>query len=111
MTYVVTDACIRCKFMDCVEVCPVNCFHEGENMLVINPNICIDCGVCELECPANAILPDTAPNAEPWVAFNQQYAQVWPNIQQAGIPPADAAEWVGKLHKMEHFSPKPGGEN
>lgn len=59
MTYVVTDACIRCKYMDCVEVCPVDCFYEGENMLVINPNECIDCGVCEPECPAEAILPDT----------------------------------------------------
>ena len=54
MTYVVTDACIRCKYMDCVEVCPVDCFYEGENMLVINPNECIDCGVCEPECPAEA---------------------------------------------------------
>src|SRR3989337_2437272 len=64
MTYVVTDACIRCKYMDCVEVCPVDCFYEGENMLVINPNECIDCGVCEPECPAEAILPDTAAEAE-----------------------------------------------
>src|SRR3546814_9522419 len=55
MTYVVTDACIRCKYMDCVEVCPVDCFYEGENMLVINPSECIDCGVCEPECPAEAI--------------------------------------------------------
>jgi ferredoxin len=59
MTYVVTDACIKCKYMDCVEVCPVDCFYEGENMLVINPSECIDCGVCEPECPAEAILPDT----------------------------------------------------
>jgi ferredoxin len=59
MTYVVTDACIKCKYMDCVEVCPVDCFYEGENMLAINPNECIDCGVCEPECPAEAILPDT----------------------------------------------------
>jgi NAD-dependent dihydropyrimidine dehydrogenase PreA subunit len=64
MTYVVTDACIRCKYMDCVEVCPVDCFYEGENMLVINPNECIDCGVCEPECPAEAILPDTESGLE-----------------------------------------------
>ena len=63
MTYVVTDACIRCKYMDCVEVCPVDCFYEGENMLVINPSECIDCGVCEPECPAEAILPDTESGA------------------------------------------------
>ena len=59
MTYVVTEACIHCKYMDCVEVCPVDCFYEGENMLVIHPDECIDCGVCEPECPAEAILPDT----------------------------------------------------
>ena len=59
MTYVVTEACIRCKYMDCVEVCPVDCFYEGENMLVIHPDECIDCGVCEPECPVDAILPDT----------------------------------------------------
>ena len=64
MTYVVTDACIRCKYMDCVEVCPVDCFYEGENMLVINPDECIDCGVCEPECPPEAILPDTEGEAD-----------------------------------------------
>ena len=70
MTYVVTDACIRCKYMDCVEVCPVDCFYEGENMLVINPNECIDCGVCEPECPAEAILPDTESGLEKWLELN-----------------------------------------
>ena len=64
MTYVVTDACIKCKYTDCVEVCPVDCFYEGENMLVINPSECIDCGVCEPECPAEAILPDTEDGLE-----------------------------------------------
>ena len=67
MTYVVTDACIRCKYMDCVEVCPVDCFYEGENMLVIHPDECIDCGVCEPECPAEAIKPDTEPGLEKWL--------------------------------------------
>src|SRR6516164_5252688 len=61
MTYVVTEACIRCKYMDCVEVCPVDCFYEGENMLVIHPDECIDCGVCEPECPVDAIIPDSEP--------------------------------------------------
>ena len=61
MTYVVTDNCIKCKYMDCVEVCPVDCFYEGDNMLVIHPDECIDCGVCEPECPAEAILPDGEP--------------------------------------------------
>ena len=64
MTYVVNDACIRCKYMDCVEVCPVDCFYEGDNMLVIHPDECIDCGVCEPECPVEAILPDTEGTAE-----------------------------------------------
>ncbi len=73
MTYVVTDACIRCKYMDCVEVCPVDCFYEGENMLVINPNECIDCGVCEPECPAEAILPDTEGGLEKWQELNSSF--------------------------------------
>ena len=61
MTYIVNDNCIKCKYMDCVEVCPVDCFYEGENMLVIHPDECIDCGVCEPECPVEAIKPDTEP--------------------------------------------------
>ena len=64
MTYVVTEDCIKCKHMDCVEVCPVDCFYEGENMLVINPSECIDCGVCEPECPAEAIPMRRGPPAE-----------------------------------------------
>ena len=67
MTYVVTDNCIKCKYMDCVEVCPVDCFYEGENMLVIHPDECIDSGVCEPECPAEAILPDGEPHLEKWL--------------------------------------------
>ena len=73
MTYVVTDACIKCKYMDCVEVCPVDCFYEGEVMLVINPNECIDCGVCEPECPAEAILPDTESGLEKWLELNTSF--------------------------------------
>ena len=65
MTHVATDNCIKCKYMDCVEVCPVDCFHEGENMLVIHPDECIDCGVCVPECPAEAIFPDTDPVPPP----------------------------------------------
>ena len=80
MTYVVTDACIRCKYMDCVEVCPVDCFYEGDNMLVINPSECIDCGVCEPECPAEAILPDTESGLEQWLEVNTTFSAQWPNI-------------------------------
>jgi NAD-dependent dihydropyrimidine dehydrogenase PreA subunit len=68
LTYIVNDSCIRCKIMDCVEVCPVDCFYEGENMLVIHPDECIDCGVCVPECPVDAIQPDTEPGLEKWLA-------------------------------------------
>ncbi len=109
MTYIVNDACIRCKYMDCVEVCPVDCFYEGENMLVIHPDECIDCGVCEPECPPEAILPDTDPGAEAWLELNREYAEVWPNITRKGEAPADAEEFNGMAGKYEKFfSPNPG---
>ena len=73
MTYIVNENCIACKYTDCVEVCPVDCFYEGENMLVIHPDECIDCGVCEPECPVDAIKPDTEPDMEKWVEFNRKY--------------------------------------
>jgi len=93
MTYIVNDACIKCKYTDCVEVCPVDCFYEGENMLVINPQECIDCGVCEPECPADAILPDTNPAAEPWISFNQKWSDKWPNISEAKEPLENADDF------------------
>ena len=68
LTYVVNESCIRCKTMDCVEVCPVDCFYEGENMLVIHPDECIDCSVCVPECPVDAIDPDTEPGLEKWLS-------------------------------------------
>ena len=83
MTYIVKDECIKCKLMDCVEVCPVDCFYEGENMLVIHPEECIDCGVCEPECPIDAIKPDVSykeGDKEKWLDVNKKYSQVWPNI-------------------------------
>ena len=107
MTYIVNDACIRCKLMDCVEVCPVDCFYEGENMLVIHPEECIDCGVCEPECPVEAIRPDTEDDAEEWVEFNRKYSEAWPNITRKAEPPEDADEWRDVPNKMEHFSPNP----
>ena len=111
MTYVVTEACIKCKFMDCVEVCPVDCFYEGENMLVIHPDECIDCGVCEPECPPEAIIPDTDTASNRWLEMNREYSIKWPNITRKGEAPADAEEWQGKEGKFEqHFSPKPGQE-
>jgi len=109
MTYVVTEACIKCKYQDCVEVCPVDCFYEGANMLVINPDECIDCGVCEPECPAEAILPDTEAEAENWLEVNREYAEKWPNITRKGAAPEDADAWKGVDGKFkEHFDSNPG---
>lgn len=108
MTYVVAEACIKCKYMDCVEVCPVDCFYEGDNMLVIHPDECIDCGVCEPECPAEAILPDTEPGLDKWLEINRSFAETWPNITRKKDSPADADEWKGVSGKESHFSPEPG---
>jgi ferredoxin len=109
VTYVVIEACIKCKYMDCVEVCPVDCFYEGENMLVIHPDECIDCGVCEPECPVDAIKPDTESGTEEWVAFNRDYSLKWPNITVKGTAPADADAFVDVPDKLKnHFSDKPG---
>ena len=109
MTYVVTEACIRCKYMDCVEVCPVDCFYEGENMLVIHPDECIDCGVCEPECPIDAIKPDTESGLESWVDFNRKYAESWPNITRKGVAPSDADAMKDVPDKLDkYFSPNPG---
>ena len=109
MTYVVTEDCIKCKYTDCVEVCPVDCFYEGENMLVINPSECIDCGVCEPECPAEAILPDTEDGLEKWLELNTKYSALWPNITSQKEPPADADEHKGQKGKFEkYFSAEPG---
>ena len=101
MTYVVTENCIRCKYTDCVEVCPVDCFYVGDDMLVIHPDECIDCGVCEPECPADAIKADTEPGLEGWLALNAKYALLWPNISEKTDPPADAAAWDGAAAKLQ----------
>jgi ferredoxin len=110
MTYIVMDACIKCKFMDCVEVCPVDCFYEGENFLAINPDECIDCGVCEPECPVDAIKPDTEDDPDgKWLRINSDYAKVWPNITVKGEPPADREDFERETGKFEkYFSEKPG---
>ena len=108
MTYVVKDECIRCKYMDCIEVCPVDCFYEGENMLVIHPDECIDCGVCEPECPVEAIVPDTDSDTAGWVEHNRKFSEIWANITRKGVPPADADDWAGATDKMKEFSEKSG---
>jgi ferredoxin len=99
MTFVVTEACIKCKYTDCVEVCPVDCFYEGPEMLVIRPDECIDCGVCEPECPIDAIVPATSRHAA-WTAFNAQMAALWPGITTHKAPPLDADEWRGAPGKF-----------
>ena len=104
MTYVVNESCIKCKYMDCVEVCPVDCFYEGENMLVIHPDECIDCGVCEPECPVEAIKPDTEPGLEKWLELNAEYAKTWPNITVKKEPPPDRQGVGGKPDKLQSCS-------
>ncbi|WP_028879820.1 ferredoxin FdxA [Terasakiella pusilla] len=108
MTYVVMENCIQCKYTDCVEVCPVDCFYEGENFLVINPDECIDCGVCEPECPAEAIKPDTEPDTEQWIELNKKYAEVWPNITSQRDPLPNADDLNGKSGKLAELSENPG---
>jgi ferredoxin len=109
MTYVVTEACIKCKYTDCVEVCPVDCFYEGDNMLVIHPDECIDCGVCEPECPADAIKADTEPGLEKWLALNAQFAAVWPNISEKKETLSDAEDFEGVEGKFEKFFSEAAG--
>jgi len=110
MPYVITQICLKCKYTDCVEVCPVDCFYEGENMLAINPDECIDCGMCEPKCPAEAILPDTDFRAEPWLELNREYAQKWPNLTRKKDPLPDADSFKGVSDKFQKFfSPNPGG--
>ena len=86
MTYVVNDKCIKCKLMDCVNVCPVDCFYEGENMLVINPEECIDCGVCEPECPIEAITTEDVAS-QLMKDVNKEYSNIWPNISESKESP------------------------
>ena len=111
MTYLVNENCIKCKYMDCIEVCPVDCFYVGENMLVIHPDECIDCGVCDPECPVEAIIPDTGgdDNEAKWLEINTKFAEIWPNITRKGEPPADADDFKDEKGKFDkYFSEKPG---
>ena len=101
MSFVVTESCIRCKYTDCVAVCPVECFHEGPNFLVIDPEACIDCGVCVPECPVEAIVDekDLRPEQMEYVALNKRLAAQWPLITQASEPLPDADAWADKPDK------------
>jgi ferredoxin len=95
MTFVVTEACIKCKLTDCVEVCPVDCFHEGANFLVIDPDECIDCTLCEPECPVEAIFSEDElpPGQEKYLQINAELSQDWPVITEMKDAPEDADEW------------------
>jgi ferredoxin len=96
MTYVVTESCIKCKYTDCVEVCPVDCFREGPNMLVIDPDECIDCTLCVPECPVEAIFAedDVADAQQAWIALNRELAPGWPPLTRRKPAPPDADEWA-----------------
>ena len=110
MAYVVAEPCIKCKFTDCVAVCPVDCFYEGENMLVIHPDECIDCGACEPECPVNAIFEeDELPEKwQDYVELNQRLAASWPNITEQKEPLDSAEEFRDVEDKRDLLSENAG---
>jgi ferredoxin len=103
MTFVVTENCIKCKYTDCVEVCPVDCFHEGPNFLVIDPNECIDCTLCEPECPVDAIVSeeDLTADQQIFLKLNAELSREWPVLTEKKAAPADADEWKGKPGKRD----------
>ena len=109
MTHVVTSACVDHKYQECVAVCPVEAFREADTYLIIDPDECIDCGVCEPECPVEAILSDTEDGIEKWAEINRKYSEIWPNINEKKDPPLDAEKWQNVKEKYKkHFSEKPG---
>lgn len=103
MAHIVLENCIRCKYTDCVDVCPVDCFREGPNMLVIDPDECIDCAVCVPECPAEAIVAeeDVPGGQEHFIAINAEKSPNWPAITRSKSPLDDADEWNGKADKLK----------
>ena len=103
MTFVVTESCIKCKYTDCVEVCPVDCFYEGPNFLVIDPDECIDCALCEPECPVDAIVSedDITDEQRQFIVLNAELAKNWPNITAKIDGPPDAKSWEGVEHKLK----------
>lgn len=105
MTFVVTEACISCKYTDCVSVCPVDCFHEGPNFLVIDPEVCIDCAVCVPECPVDAIVADKdlTPTQAGFLELNARLATQWPVISQSGQPLPEAEQWATVPNKLDQL--------
>ena len=111
MAYVITEPCIGTKDKSCVDVCPVDCIHgkDDDEMLYIDPEVCIDCGACVPECPADAIVPDIDREAAPWMEVNKRWSAVWPVISLRGETPADADAHRGEAGKYEkYFSAEPG---
>jgi ferredoxin len=102
MTFVVLEDCIKCKHTDCVEVCPVDCFHVGPNFLVIDPDECIDCTLCEPECPVEAIKSedDLTDDEQQFIELNAELAKIWPVITEMSDPLPDAEAWAGKKGKL-----------
>ncbi len=105
MTFVVTENCIKCKYTDCVEVCPVDCFYEGPNFLVIHPDECIDCALCEPECPIEAIVSEDDLTDEhiQFLELNAELAEKWPNITALKEAPKDAKQWEGTPDKLQYL--------
>jgi len=105
MTFLVTENCIKCKHTDCVEVCPVDCFYEGPNFLAINPNECIDCGVCVPECPVDAIVADNDVNTDinQWREINTRLSSKWPVITKKKAALPDADQWNGVEGKLKYL--------
>ena len=105
MAFVVTDNCIKCKFTDCVDVCPVDCFHVGPNFIVIDPDECIDCTLCEPECPANAIfaIDDLPEDKAIFADLNAELSKIWPVLTEVQDAMPDADEWNGKKDKLQYL--------
>lgn len=105
MTHVVTEACIKCRYTDCVDVCPVDCFKAGPNFLVIDPDECIDCAVCIPECPVNAIYAeeDVPDGQRGFTALNAELAQIWPMINRTEPALPDADDWAKITPKIQHL--------
>ncbi|MFZ9081688.1 MAG: ferredoxin FdxA [Burkholderiaceae bacterium] len=103
MTHVVTESCIRCRYTDCVDVCPVDCFRKGPNFLVIDPEECIDCAVCIPECPVNAIFAeeDVPDDQKAFIELNAELSAVWPSITRLEPHPEDADEWAKVKEKRQ----------
>jgi ferredoxin len=106
MTHVVLESCIRCKYTDCVDVCPVDCFREGPNFLVIDPDECIDCAVCIPECPVNAIVPeeDVPNDQQSFIKLNADLSRKWPSITRSKGSLPDSDEWKDVKNKLDQLA-------